>query len=118
MAESAEYAYPPPSNPVMNVLRTIGAYGLLGAQLASLLFVLELPYWFADRFSARRRVAAFRAGHRAIGRWFFRRYPFGQQRRVNVRRGAFPSPCRIVCHHQSTLDVLLVLALPVKARWL
>jgi isopenicillin-N N-acyltransferase-like protein len=118
MAESAEYAYPPPSNPVMNVLRTIGAYGLLGAQLAFFLFVLELPYWIADRFFARHRGDAFCAGQRAIGRWFFRLYPFGQQRRVNVRRGAFPSPCVIVCNHQSTLDVLLALTLPVKARWL
>ena len=102
----------------MNVLRTAGAYGLLAFQLAFFLFVLELPYWIADRFFAKHRGDAFCAGQRALGRWFFRLYPFGQQRHVNVRRKAFPSPCVIVCNHQSTLDILLALKLPVNARWL
>jgi hypothetical protein len=120
MADSAdsEYSYPQPSNPVMNVLRSACAYGLLAGQLVLFLFVLEVPYWLADRFFAKRRGDAFYAGQRRIARWFFRLYPFGQQRHVNVRRKAFPQPCVIVCNHQSILDILMVLMLPVNARWL
>ncbi|MCA8911533.1 MAG: 1-acyl-sn-glycerol-3-phosphate acyltransferase [Planctomycetes bacterium] len=120
MADSAEpeFKYPPPSNPVMNVLRSICAYALLGTQLAFFLFVLELPYWIADRFFCRHRGDAFYVGQKRIARWFFRLFPFGQQRHVNVRRGAFPKPCVIVCNHQSTLDILMALMLPVNARWM
>ena len=120
MADQAhpEYSFPPPSNVVMNVIRAGCAYGLLGAQLLLFLFVLELPYWVADRFFARHRGDAFYAGQRRLARWFFRLFPFGQQRRVNVRRKAFPSPCVVVCNHQSTLDILMALMLPVNARWL
>ena len=113
-----EYSYPKPSNAVMNVLRSAVAYGLLAGQLILFLFLLEIPYWFADRFMVKRRGDAFYAGQRRIARWFFRLYPFGQQRRVNVRRKAFPGPCVIVCNHQSILDILMVLMLPVNARWL
>src|SRR5690606_29674662 len=102
MADSSdpEYTYPPPSNAVMNVLRSVCAYGLLGTQLAFFLFVLELPYWLAARFFVKHRGDAFYAGQRRIARWFFRLYPFGQQRRINARRQAFPQPCVIVCNHQ------------------
>jgi 1-acyl-sn-glycerol-3-phosphate acyltransferase len=117
-ASDPEYAYPPPSNPVMNVLRSVCAYGLLGAQLAFFLFVLELPYWLADRLFVKHRGDAFYAGQRRIARWFFRLYPFGQQRRINVNRSAFPQPCVIVCNHQSILDILMALMLPVNARWM
>ncbi|MCA8917930.1 MAG: 1-acyl-sn-glycerol-3-phosphate acyltransferase [Planctomycetes bacterium] len=120
MADKADpdSSYPPASNPVMNVVRAVCAYGLLGTQLALFLFVLELPYWLADRFFVRHRGDAFYSGQRRIARWFFRLFPFGQQRHVNVRRKAFPSPCVIVCNHQSTLDILMALMLPVNARWM
>ncbi|MCA8946242.1 MAG: 1-acyl-sn-glycerol-3-phosphate acyltransferase, partial [Planctomycetes bacterium] len=120
MADKADpdSSYPPASNPVMNVVRAVCAYGLLGTQLAFFLFVLELPYWLADRFFVRHRGDAFYSGQRRIARWFFRLFPFGQQRHVNVRRKAFPSPCVIVCNHQSTLDILMALMLPVNARWM
>ncbi|MBZ0137967.1 MAG: 1-acyl-sn-glycerol-3-phosphate acyltransferase [Planctomycetes bacterium] len=113
-----EFSYPKPSNAVMNVLRSACAYGLLSAQLVFFLFVLELPYWLADRFFVKHHGDAFYAGQRRIARWFFRLYPFGQQRHVNVRRKAFPKTCVIVCNHQSILDILMVLMLPVNARWL
>lgn len=113
-----EYSYPKPSNVVMNVLRSVCAYGLLSFQLVLFLFVLELPYWLADRFFAKQRGNAFYAGQRRIARWFFRLYPFGQQRHVNVCRKAFPKTCVIVCNHQSILDILMLLMLPVNARWL
>lgn len=116
--QNTESAYPPPSNPVMNVLRTGVCYPLLGAQLAFFLFVLELPYWISDKFFSRQRGDAFYRGQRRIAKWFFRLYPFGRQRHVNVRRASFPRPCVIVCNHQSTLDILMTLMLPVNARWL
>ena len=120
MAETAEteYSFPPPSNMVMNVLRAAAAYGLLGAQLLFFLFVLEIPYWVVDRFFAKHRGDAFYAGQRRLARWFFRLFPFGQQRRINLRRNAFPKTCVIVCNHQSTLDILMALMLPVNARWM
>ncbi|MCA8915887.1 MAG: 1-acyl-sn-glycerol-3-phosphate acyltransferase [Planctomycetes bacterium] len=120
MADSAdpEYGFPPPSNVVMNVVRAGCAYGLLGVQLLLFLFVLELPYWVADRFFAKHRGDAFYSGQRGLARWFFRLFPFGQQRRINCRRKAFPAPCVIVCNHQSTLDILMALMLPVNARWM
>ncbi len=101
----------------MNALRTPAAYGLLGLQLLFVLFVLEIPYYVADRFFARRRGDAFYRAQRSVARWFFRLYPFGRIRRVNVRASAFPKPCVIVCNHQSILDVLIALTLPVNARW-
>ena len=117
-AASPEYAYPPKSNPVMNIPRTLCTYGLLASQLVFFLFVLELPYWIADRFFARHRGDAFYRGQRRIASWCFRLFPFGQQRHVNVNRKAFPEPCVIVCNHQSVMDILLALMLPVNARWL
>ncbi|MBX3459261.1 MAG: 1-acyl-sn-glycerol-3-phosphate acyltransferase [Planctomycetes bacterium] len=110
-------AYPPPSNAVINLFRTAAAYSLLAVQLAFVLFILEIPYWLADRFLARHRGDAFYSAQRAIARWFFRLYPFGWQRRINCRRDAFPVPCVIVCNHQSMLDILMALMLPVNARW-
>ncbi len=106
-----------PGNSVMNAVRTGTAYALLTMQLVFLLFVLELPYWFYDRFLARRRGDGFYRAQRGLARWFFRLYPFGQQRRVNVRAASFPGPCVIVANHQSLLDMLLLLTLPVNARW-
>lgn len=110
--------YPRPSNVAMNLLRSICAYSLLGIQMLLFLFVLEIPYWLADRFLARHRGDAFYAGQKRIARWFFRLYPFGQQRRINVVKRAFPHPCVIVSNHQSILDILMILMLPVNARWL
>ncbi len=113
-----DYAYPKAGNPVMNGLRTAAAYGLLSAQLVFFLFVLELPYWLFDRFLARHRGDAFYRGERSIARWFFRLYPFGRWRLVNVRKAAFPRPCVVVCNHQSMLDILAALVLPINARWI
>lgn len=109
--------YPPPGNPLLNGVRTAAAYSLLATQLVLLLFVLELPYWLYDRFLARVRGDGFFRAQRALARWFFRLYPFGQQRRVSVRASGFPGPCVIVANHQSLLDILLLLTLPVNARW-
>ncbi len=117
MNEQTTSAYPPPSNVVMNALRTPAAYGLLAAQLLFVLFILEIPYWLADRFISRHRGDAFYRAQKLVARWFFRLYPFGGQRRINVRKDAFPTPCVIVCNHQSMLDILMALLLPVNARW-
>ena len=70
-----EYSYPKPSNAVMNVLRSACAYTLLAGQMLLFLFVLEIPYWLADRFLAKHRGDAFYAGQKRIARWFFRLYP-------------------------------------------
>ncbi|MCC6466345.1 MAG: 1-acyl-sn-glycerol-3-phosphate acyltransferase, partial [Planctomycetes bacterium] len=114
---AATYHYPPPGNLLMNLLRTGAAYGLLAFQLVFFLFVLEVPYWLADRFLARHRGNAFYRGQRGIIRWFFRLYPFGRSRLAGVQRKSFPSPCVIVANHQSMLDILMALRLPVNARW-
>lgn len=105
------------SNPFMTAIRTAVAYPLLALQLLLVLFLFELPYWVWDRFFARNRGDAFYRAQRAVARWFVRLYPFGMQHRVNVRADAFPQPCVIVCNHQSSLDFLIALLLPVNARW-
>ena len=109
---------PPRGFIVMNLARTATAYSLLVAQLLFFLFVLEVPYWLWDRFISEHRGDAFYSGQRGIARWFFRLYPFGRRRLVHVNRRAFPTPCVIVCNHQSTLDILMALTLPVNARWI
>ncbi len=101
----------------MNAIRTPAAYTLLALQLLFVLFVLEVPYYIADRFFARNRGDAFYRAQRAVARWFFRLYPFGVQRRINARARSFPNPCVIVCNHQSMLDILMAMTLPVNARW-
>jgi len=115
---SDDYAYPKPGNVVMNALRTGAAFGLLWTQLIFFLFVLEVPYWLWDRFVSKHRGDAFYRGEQRIIRWFFRLYPFGRKRMINVRAGAFPTPCVVVINHQSMLDILLALLLPINARWI
>ena len=101
----------------MNAVSTAVAYPLLALQMLFVLFILELPYWIADRFLARNRGDAFYRAQRGVARWFLRLYPFGWQQRVNVRADAFPQPCVIVCNHQSPLDTFLAMLLPVNARF-
>lgn len=113
-----DYSYPRPGNPVMNGLRTAAAFGLLWTQLVVFLFVLEVPYWLWDRFVSRHRGDAFYSGQKRIVKWFFRLYPFGRKRLINVRARAFPQPCVVVINHQSMLDILLAMLLPINARWI
>lgn len=113
-----EYSYPKPGNPAINALRTAAAFSLLWTQLVMFLFVLEVPYWLWDRFVSKHRGDAFYAGQKRIVKWFFRLYPFGRKRLINVRAKAFPQPCVIVVNHQSMLDILLAMLLPVNARWI
>ncbi|MBE7492157.1 MAG: 1-acyl-sn-glycerol-3-phosphate acyltransferase [Planctomycetes bacterium] len=113
-----DYSYPRRGNPLMNSLRTAAAFSLLWTQLVVFLFLLEVPYWLWDRFVSRHRGDAFYAGQKRIVRWFFRLYPFGRKRLINVSRGAFPQPCVVVINHQSMLDILLALLLPINARWI
>lgn len=112
-----DYTYPRPGNAVMNGLRTAAAFGLLWTQLVVFLFILEVPYWLWDRFASKNRGDAFYAGQKRIVKWFFRLYPFGRKRLINVRARAFPQPCVVVVNHQSMLDILMALLLPINARW-
>lgn len=113
-----DYTYPKSGNPVMNGLRTAAAFSLLWGQLLVFLFVLEVPYWLWDRFVSKHRGDAFYAGQKRIVKWFFRLYPFGRRRMINLRKDAFPKPCVVVINHQSMLDILLALTLPINARWI
>lgn len=101
-----------------DTIRSIAAYGLLTFQLMFFLLLLEIPYWLWDRYGAKHTGNAFYRAQRSVARWFFRLYPFGDIARSRVRRTSFPGPCVIVCNHQSMLDMLLVLLLPVNARWM
>jgi len=110
--------YPVRGGGWLGILRSGIAMALLGFQLVIVMFLFEIPMHLADRFMARKRGDAFNSVLRGIARWFFRLYPVGRIRRINVKRSAFTSPCVIVCNHQSRLDLLAALTLPVKARWL
>ncbi|MDC1143068.1 C45 family autoproteolytic acyltransferase/hydrolase [Planctomycetota bacterium] len=105
-------------NVLTDLVRSLAAYGLLTLQLLGFLLVLEIPYWLWDRFVSNQRGDAFYRTQKSIARWFFRLFPFGDIARSRVRSRNFPHPCVIVCNHQSMLDMLVVLLLPVNARWM
>ncbi|MHC4840808.1 MAG: C45 family autoproteolytic acyltransferase/hydrolase [Planctomycetota bacterium] len=111
-------SYKTRGNFITDIVRSVVAYGLLTIQLLFFLLMLEIPYWLWDRFVSRHRGNAFYRAQRSVARWFFRFFPFGDITRSNVRRSSFPQPCVIVCNHQSMLDMLLVLLLPVNSRWM
>ena len=111
-------SYKTRGNIVTDLIRSATAYGLLTFQLMFFLLVLEIPYWLWDRYLSTPRGDAFYGAQRSIACWFFRLFPFGDIARSRVRRKNFSKPCVIVCNHQSMFDMLLVLLLPINARWM